>query len=141
MLPLLAKYILFLIEKLLFLESFLGREKATKLLQTVIKIIRSDRSVYCKKWGFCFLPYPKRNAVYAFCFHETSKHWYLPTMGPNLSSVIYRMSTFRKSDKRDRVTKFRNFAKLISSSVDNFNMWELCGFHTMYPHTSLHYSV
>ena len=45
----LKKYIWFLLDKALFLESFLAREKAEKLLQTVMKIIRSDRAAYFKQ--------------------------------------------------------------------------------------------
>ena len=41
----LKKYIWFLIDKVLFLESFLTREKAKKLLQTVMKIVIERRIV------------------------------------------------------------------------------------------------
>ena len=45
----LKKYMWFLIDKVLFSESFLAREKAEKLLQTVMKISGSDRAAYCKQ--------------------------------------------------------------------------------------------
>ena len=35
--------------KVLFLESFLAREKAKKLLQTILKITESDRAAYYKQ--------------------------------------------------------------------------------------------
>ena len=67
----LKKYIWFLIDKVLFLESFLAREKAKELLQTVMKISESDRAAYCKQWKFYLLTYSKLSTVKAFCFKKS----------------------------------------------------------------------
>ena len=70
MLSVLKKYIWFLIDEVSFLESFLARESTKKFLQTVMKIIESDRAAYCKQWRFCFLTYPKLSTINAFCFKK-----------------------------------------------------------------------
>ena len=128
MLSVLKKYIWFLIDKLLFLESFLAREKARKLLQTVMKIIGSDRAAYCKQWRFCFLTYPKLSTVNAFCFKKSRKHW---------NFLLWFMGCRHSVNKRQKVVvpNLETSAKLICISMGDFNMWKLCGFHALHLHT------
>ena len=130
----LKKYIWFLIDKLLFLESFLAREKARKLLQTVMKIIGSDRAAYCKQWRFSFLTYPKLSTADAFCFKKSSKHW---------NFLLWFVGFQHSANQRQKVvvTNLETCARLICISMDYVNIWELCSFDTLYSHTKLYHSI
>ena len=128
MLSVFKKYICFITDKVLFLESFLAREKAKKLLQIVMKISGSDRAVYCKQWRFCFLTYPKLSIVNAFYFKKSRKHW---------NFLLWFLGCRHSANQGQKVVlpNLETSAKLKCISMDDFNMWELCGFYTLHSHT------
>ena len=128
MFSVLKKYIWFLIDKIWFLEGFLAREKAKKLLQTVMKIIGSDRAAYCKQWRFCFLTYPKLSTANGFCFKKRRKHW---------NFLLWFVGFQHSANQRQKVvvSNLETSARLICISMDDFNIWELCSSHILYFHT------
>ena len=118
----LRKCIWFLIDKVLFLESFLTREEAKKLLQTVMKISGSDRAAYYKQWRFCFLTYPKQSTVNAFRFKKSRKHW---------NFLLWFVGCRHSTNQRQKVgvPNLETSANLICISMNDVNMWEFDGCH------------